>query len=185
MSDEITTPKDRLHAWWDQGPIVPSRPLLVIAGPCVLESDDVNLQIAKRMKVACDAAGAMLVFKASFDKANRSSIRSDRGPGLERGLQQLELVGREFDVPLLTDVHEASQAMPASEVVDILQIPAFLCRQTDLLVACGRPLLLLQHADIKNRAVNHARCGAHIRHSVDHVGQTVGSVEVVAYPRHQ
>ncbi len=137
MSDDTSSPKDRLHAWWDQGPIVPSRPLLVIAGPCVLESDDVNLQIAERMKVACDAAGAMLVFKASFDKANRSSIRSDRGPGLERGLHQLERVGREFDVPLLTDVHEASQAMPASEVVDILQIPAFLCRQTDLLVACG------------------------------------------------
>ncbi|MAD19505.1 MAG: 3-deoxy-8-phosphooctulonate synthase [Planctomycetaceae bacterium] len=137
MSDEPHAPKDRLHAWWDAGPIVPGRPLLVIAGPCVLESDDVNRGIAERMKRACDDAGAMLVFKASFDKANRSSIRSDRGPGLEGGLRQLETIGREFDVPLLTDVHEAAQAMPASEVVDILQVPAFLCRQTDLLVACG------------------------------------------------
>ena len=108
MTEDITTPKDRLHAWWDLGPIVPSRPLLVIAGPCVLESDDVNLRIAEKMKAACEAAGAMLVFKASFDKANRSSIRSDRGPGLERGLRQLELVGRELDLPLLTDVHEAA-----------------------------------------------------------------------------
>ena len=71
MSDDTSSPKDRLHAWWDRGPIVPSRPLLVIAGPCVLESDDINLEIAARMKVACDDAGAMLVFKASFDKANR------------------------------------------------------------------------------------------------------------------
>jgi 2-dehydro-3-deoxyphosphooctonate aldolase (KDO 8-P synthase) len=79
----------------------------------------------------------MLVFKASFDKANRSSIHSDRGPGMEAGLRQLAAIRERFDVPVLTDVHEAAQANPVAEVVDILQVPAFLCRQTDLLAACG------------------------------------------------
>ncbi|MDG2021410.1 MAG: 3-deoxy-8-phosphooctulonate synthase [Phycisphaerales bacterium] len=126
-----------LHHWWDQGAVAPDRPLLVIGGPCVLESDDLNRRIAETMKAACDAAGATFVFKASFDKANRSSISSDRGPGLDAGLRQLASIRETFDVPVLTDVHEARQAGPVSEVVDIIQVPAFLCRQTDLLAACG------------------------------------------------
>ena len=130
-------PSHRLHAWWDRGAVAPDRPLLVIAGPCVLESDEVNHRIAESLVRACDDAGAMLVFKASFDKANRSSIHSDRGPGIEAGLRQLAAIRERFDVPVLTDVHEPAQAGPAAEVVDLLQIPAFLCRQTDLLAACG------------------------------------------------
>jgi 2-dehydro-3-deoxyphosphooctonate aldolase (KDO 8-P synthase) len=130
-------PRDRLHAWWDRGAAVPDRPLLVIAGPCVLESDEINHRIAATLVEACHAAGATLVFKASFDKANRSSIHSDRGPGMEAGLRQLAAIRERFDVPVLTDVHETAQAAPVAEVVDILQVPAFLCRQTDLLAACG------------------------------------------------
>jgi 2-dehydro-3-deoxyphosphooctonate aldolase (KDO 8-P synthase) len=130
-------PRDRLHQWWDRGAAVPDRPLLVIAGPCVLESDEVNHRIAESLVDACASAGAMLVFKASFDKANRSSIHSDRGPGMEAGLRQLAAIRERFDVPVLTDVHEPAQANPVAEVVDILQVPAFLCRQTDLLAACG------------------------------------------------
>ncbi len=130
-------PRDRLHQWWDRGAAVPDRPLLVIAGPCVLESDEVNHRIAESLVEACASAGAMLVFKASFDKANRSSIHSDRGPGMEAGLRQLAAIRERFDVPVLTDVHEPAQANPVAEVVDILQVPAFLCRQTDLLAACG------------------------------------------------
>ena len=126
-----------LHAWWDRGAVDPSRPLMVIAGPCVLEDDSVNRAIAEGLRRACEDAGAFLVFKASFDKANRSSIHSDRGPGLENGLRQLESIRSTFEVPVLTDVHDTSQVRPAADVVDILQIPAFLCRQTDLLAACG------------------------------------------------
>jgi 2-dehydro-3-deoxyphosphooctonate aldolase (KDO 8-P synthase) len=130
-------PRDRLHQWWDRGAAVPDRPLLVIAGPCVLESDEINHRIAESLVEACESAGAMLVFKASFDKANRSSIHSDRGPGMEAGLRQLAAIRERFDVPVLTDVHEPAQANPVAEVVDIVQVPAFLCRQTDLLAACG------------------------------------------------
>jgi 2-dehydro-3-deoxyphosphooctonate aldolase (KDO 8-P synthase) len=130
-------PRDRLHQWWDRGAAVPDRPLLVIAGPCVLESDEINHRIAESLVEACSSAGAMLVFKASFDKANRSSIHSDRGPGMEAGLRQLAAIRERFDVPVLTDVHEPAQADPVAEVVDIVQVPAFLCRQTDLLAACG------------------------------------------------
>ena len=128
---------ERLHAWWDRGAADPSRPLLVIAGPCVLEDASTNKVIAEGLREACDKAGAVLVFKASFDKANRSSVHSDRGPGAEDGLRQLEDIRKSYDVPVLTDVHEPGQAAPCAEVVDILQIPAFLCRQTDLLAACG------------------------------------------------
>ena len=130
-------PSRRLHDWWDQGAVRPDRPLLVIAGPCVLESDQVNDRIADTLARACEDAGATFVFKASFDKANRSSIHSDRGPGIDAGLRQLAAIRERFDVPVLTDVHEPAQAAPVAEVADILQVPAFLCRQTDLLAACG------------------------------------------------
>lgn len=112
-------------------------PLLVIAGPCVIESKDICFRIAEHMKTLCEKLGLGYVFKASFDKANRTSVDSFRGPGLEKGLKILQSIKEQFDLPLLTDVHETNQVAPAAEVVDIIQIPAFLCRQTDLLVAAG------------------------------------------------
>src|SRR5665213_211374 len=112
--------------------------LFVIAGPCVIESAEVCLAVGRRMKEACERLGLGFIFKASFDKANRSSNASFRGPGLEDGLVVLERVKRELDVPVLTDVHETSQVVEAATIVDVLQVPAFLARQTDLLLACGR-----------------------------------------------
>ncbi len=109
----------------------------LIAGPCVLEDDALNLGIAERLARLSAELRVPVVFKASFDKANRSSAGSPRGPGLERGLEQLARVRRESGLPVLTDIHEAAQAGVVGEVVDVLQIPAFLCRQTDLLVAAG------------------------------------------------
>ena len=112
------------------------RPLLVIAGPCQLESLDHAQMIAGRMAEACRAAGAQYVFKASYDKANRTSLSGKRGLGIEAGLKVLEAV-RATGMPVLTDVHDAGQAREAAAVVDVIQIPAFLCRQTDLLLAAG------------------------------------------------
>jgi len=114
------------------------RPLVIIAGLCVIESRAHTLRIAERLRAICEAAGLPLIFKASFDKANRSSLRSYRGPGLEEGLRILAEVKRKVGAPVLTDIHEPAQAAPAAEVADVLQIPAFLCRQTDLLLAAGR-----------------------------------------------
>ena len=113
-------------------------PLLIIAGPCVIESSELCIAIAGHMKDVCSRLGLKYVFKASFDKANRSSNSSFRGPGLTDGLVVLERVKREIGVPVLTDVHETSQVPIAARVVDILQVPAFLARQTDLLHACGQ-----------------------------------------------
>ena len=112
------------------------RPLLVIAGPCQLESLDHAQMIAGRMAEACRAAGAQYVFKASYDKANRTSLSGKRGLGMEAGLKILAAV-RAMGMPVLTDVHDAGQAREAAGVVDVIQIPAFLCRQTDLLLAAG------------------------------------------------
>ena len=112
-------------------------PLFVIAGPCVIESAELCLRIASHLKNVCDKLGLVYVFKASFDKANRSSHASFRGPGMDEGLRILATVKKEIGVPVLTDIHEPPQAAPAAGVVDILQIPAFLARQTDLLHACG------------------------------------------------
>jgi len=113
------------------------RPLTVIAGPCQLESLDHALTIGRTMRDACAAAGAGYVFKASFDKANRTSLSGQRGLGMDRGLEILAGVREALGVPVLTDVHSPGQCAPAAEAVDILQIPAFLCRQTDLLLAAG------------------------------------------------
>jgi 2-dehydro-3-deoxyphosphooctonate aldolase (KDO 8-P synthase) len=113
------------------------RPLTVIAGPCQLESADHARMIAETMKAVCDKHGAQFVFKASYDKANRTSLKGKRGLGMDAGLQILSDVGREFGVPTLTDVHMPDQCAPAAEAVDIIQIPAFLCRQTDMLLAAG------------------------------------------------
>jgi 2-dehydro-3-deoxyphosphooctonate aldolase (KDO 8-P synthase) len=112
-------------------------PLLVIAGPCQLESLDHAQMIAGRMAEACAAAGAQYVFKASYDKANRTSLKGRRGLGIEAGLKVLEAV-RAMGMPVLTDIHDADQAREAASVVDVIQIPAFLCRQTDLLLAAGQ-----------------------------------------------
>jgi 2-dehydro-3-deoxyphosphooctonate aldolase (KDO 8-P synthase) len=113
-------------------------PLLVIAGPCVIESEAHALETAHAVKAIAVDVGVPLVFKASYDKANRTSLGSFRGPGLAKGLAVLARVKADTGLPVLTDIHEAEQAVPAAEVVDVLQIPAFLCRQTDLLLAAAR-----------------------------------------------
>lgn len=115
----------------------PDRPLCIIAGPCLLESWDLVRQIADSVVAAASEAKVNLVFKGSFDKANRSSIKSARGPGLEKGVEWLARIRDEYRVPVTTDVHEPSQAEPVARHVDLLQVPAFLCRQTDLLCAIG------------------------------------------------
>ncbi|MFT6933604.1 MAG: 2-dehydro-3-deoxyphosphooctonate aldolase (KDO 8-P synthase) [Paracoccaceae bacterium] len=112
-------------------------PLTVIAGPCQLESLDHAQMIAGTMKEACAAAGAQYVFKASYDKANRTSLTGRRGLGIEAGLAVLDNIRKTFDIPVLTDVHNEAQCAIAADAVDILQIPAFLCRQTDMLLAAG------------------------------------------------
>ena len=114
-----------------------SQPLTVIAGPCQLESVDHAQMVGGTMKEICARYGAQYVFKSSFDKANRTSLSNSRGLGLEDGLAALAEVGKSLDVPVLTDVHNEAQCAPAAEAVDILQIPAFLSRQTDMLLAAG------------------------------------------------
>lgn len=113
-------------------------PLALLAGPCVLESLERCLLIGRGIKEICERLGIPYVFKASFDKANRSSFHSYRGPGLEKGLAMLREIKNELGVPVVTDIHETCQAEPAAKVADILQIPAFLCRQTDLLHAAAQ-----------------------------------------------
>lgn len=114
------------------------QPLAFIAGPCVIESPEHVLRVASLLKEIAAELGLPFLFKASFDKANRSSLASFRGPGLSEGLAALAEVKRVTGLSVLTDVHEAGQAEPAAAVADVLQVPAFLCRQTDLLLACGR-----------------------------------------------
>ncbi|MBI3091895.1 MAG: 3-deoxy-8-phosphooctulonate synthase [Candidatus Tectomicrobia bacterium] len=113
------------------------QPLLLIAGPCVIESAPRALASARRLKAIAEAAGIPLIYKSSYDKANRTSLTSFRGPGLAEGLRILRRVKEETDLPILTDVHSPDEASQAAAVVDVLQIPAFLCRQTDLLLAAG------------------------------------------------
>ena len=112
--------------------------LVLIAGPCVLEGFERSLLIGRRAKENAERLNMPYIFKASFDKANRSSIKSFRGPGLVEGLKILADIKRELNVPIVTDIHESYQAQPVAEVADILQIPAFLCRQTDLLIAAAK-----------------------------------------------
>jgi 2-dehydro-3-deoxyphosphooctonate aldolase (KDO 8-P synthase) len=116
----------------------PGQPLLIIAGPCVIESWETIYNTASAMKDISRQLGFSYVFKSSYDKANRTSIDSYRGPGLDKGLEMLGDIKRKLGLPLLSDVHDASQCAPAGEVLDILQIPAFLCRQTDIVVAAAR-----------------------------------------------
>jgi len=112
--------------------------LSLIAGPCVIESEELCLQVATSLKKTCDRLGIAYVFKASYDKANRTSGKSFRGPGIEAGLRTLATVRKKIGVPVLTDVHTEAQVAASAEVVDVLQIPAFLCRQTDLIDAAAR-----------------------------------------------
>jgi 2-dehydro-3-deoxyphosphooctonate aldolase (KDO 8-P synthase) len=116
----------------------PRDALFLIAGPCVLESDTLNLRVGEHLARLAERLPGGIVYKASFDKANRSNAGAARGPGLDEGLAALDRVRRATGLPLLTDVHLPEQCAPAAEVVDVLQIPAFLCRQTDLLVAAGK-----------------------------------------------
>ncbi|TDT69717.1 2-dehydro-3-deoxyphosphooctonate aldolase (KDO 8-P synthase) [Hypnocyclicus thermotrophus] len=112
--------------------------LTLLAGPCVIESEELVMEVAGKIKEICDRLNINYVFKSSFDKANRSSIYSYRGPGIEKGLQILQKVKDTYNIPVVTDIHEVWHAEKAAEVVDILQIPAFLCRQTDLLIAAAK-----------------------------------------------
>lgn len=109
----------------------------LIAGPCVMESIEIMDEVAGKIKEICDRLGINYIFKASFDKANRSSIHSYRGPGIEEGMKMLKFIKEKYNIPVLTDVHEAWQCDMVAKVADVLQIPAFLCRQTDLLIAAA------------------------------------------------
>ena len=115
-----------------------NQPLLLIAGPCVIENEALTLEIAQRLKAICANHDVSLIFKASFDKANRTSLSSFRGPGMVEGLRILQMIRNETSLPVTTDIHEASQASEVAQVCDLLQIPAFLARQTDLLVAAAK-----------------------------------------------
>jgi 2-dehydro-3-deoxyphosphooctonate aldolase (KDO 8-P synthase) len=133
-------------------------PLFIIAGPCVIESEDIVFSTAERLKDICNKTGLPLLFKSSYDKANRTSLSSYRGPGLETGLRILSDLRSKFDLPVISDVHSIEELKPASEVLDVLQIPAFLCRQTDLVLAAsntGKPVNIkkgqfLAPWDVKN-----------------------------------
>ena len=119
------------------------QPLFLIAGPCVIESEEMTLRVAEELKNVCIKLGVPFIFKSSFDKANRSSNSTFRGFGMEEGLRILEKVKAQFDLPVLTDIHTTDQVKPVSEIVDVLQTPAFLCRQTDFITAVaksGRPV---------------------------------------------
>ncbi|MDI6801141.1 MAG: 3-deoxy-8-phosphooctulonate synthase [Thermodesulfovibrionales bacterium] len=135
-----------------------SNPLLIIAGPCVIENEDITLYTAQRLKEICDIFGLPLIFKSSYDKANRTSVGSYRGPGIAKGLTILSDVRARFNIPVISDVHSVEEARLASGVLDVLQIPAFLCRQTDLILASsntGKPVNIkkgqfLSPWDVKN-----------------------------------
>lgn len=133
-------------------------PLLIIAGPCVIENRDITFYTAERLKKITDDIGLHFVFKSSFDKANRTSLSSYRGPGIDEGLKILSDIRERFSVPVLSDIHSIEQVKPAAEVLDVLQIPAFLCRQTDLIISAsetGKPVNIkkgqfLAPWDVKN-----------------------------------
>jgi 2-dehydro-3-deoxyphosphooctonate aldolase (KDO 8-P synthase) len=114
------------------------RPLVLVAGPCVIENESATLRCAERLMTICNGVGISLVFKASYDKANRTSVSAFRGPGMTEGLRILAKVKESLGVPILSDIHSIEQVQPAAAVLDVLQIPAFLCRQTDLVVAAAK-----------------------------------------------
>jgi len=135
-----------------------NNPPMIIAGPCVIENEDITFNTAKKLKDICAGAGVSFVFKCSYDKANRTSIKSFRGPGIDKGLRILSDIKGKLNIPVISDVHSISEVKPASEVLDALQIPAFLCRQTELVIAAaktGKPVNIkkgqfLAPWDIKN-----------------------------------
>jgi len=148
----------------------------LIAGPCVLEDDALNLEVGTALARLSRETGQPIVFKASYDKANRSKADSPRGPGLEEGLRRLARVKEETGLPLITDIHEPSHAGKAAEVVDVLQIPAFLCRQTDLLVAAG------ETGRVVSIKKGQWMAPEEMKHAVDKV-RLAGSPEVVVTER--
>jgi len=162
------TGKDALQSLKSAVKIGLDEPMFVIAGPCVIEDKDICRRIAEKMVDVADKVKIGFIFKASFDKANRSSISSFRGPGLEEGLAILSAIREEFAVPVMTDVHEPNQAQTVAQAVDCLQVPAFLCRQTDLLCACAKtakPINVkkgqfLAPAEMKNVVEKLRACGA-------------------------
>jgi len=145
------------------------QPLFLIAGPCVIESERHAIKMAARLSAVASALGISYVFKASYDKANRTSLDSYRGPGLDRGLAVLARIKKQFGIPVLTDVHDVRQVAPAAEVCDVIQIPAFLSRQTDLLVEAGRSRAVvnikkgqfLSPWDVRHAIEKVARAGNH------------------------
>jgi 2-dehydro-3-deoxyphosphooctonate aldolase (KDO 8-P synthase) len=143
------------------------RPLVLVAGPCVIENESETMRCAERLMTICNGVGIPLIFKASYDKANRTSVTAFRGPGIKEGLRILGKVKDALGVPVLSDIHSIEQVAPAADVLDVLQIPAFLCRQTDLLVAAansGRVINVkkgqfLAPWDMKNVVGKLASCG--------------------------
>lgn len=131
---------------------------LIIAGPCVIENEDITFYTAEKLKDMCSAVNLPFIFKSSYDKANRTAVSSYRGPGINKGLEMLSDVKNKFDIPVISDVHSTDEIKPASEVLDALQIPAFLCRQTDIIIAAsktGKPVNIkkgqfLAPWDVKN-----------------------------------
>lgn len=115
-----------------------AKPLGLVAGPCVIETESATLRCAERLMTICNGVGISLIFKASYDKANRTSVAAYRGPGIKEGLRILAKVKEALGVPVLSDIHSIEQVAPAADVLDVIQIPAFLCRQTDLLVAAAK-----------------------------------------------
>lgn len=163
------------------GVTIGGRELPLIAGPCVIEGEEATLEAARIVAGLARRAGTPVIFKASFDKANRSSLGSERGPGLERGLEILRRVGEETGLAVLTDVHEPAQCEPAAEVCAVLQVPAFLCRQTDLIVAAaatGRAVNIkkgqFMAPDDMRRAVDKARSTGNERVTVTERGSSFG-----------
>jgi 2-dehydro-3-deoxyphosphooctonate aldolase (KDO 8-P synthase) len=153
------------------GPVIigPGHPMALLGGPCAIEGEEVTLSIAERLRDICAAHGVPFVFKSSYDKANRTSIDSFRGPGLVEGLRILRRVRDEVGVPVVTDIHGPDEAAPVAEVAEILQIPAFLCRQTDLLVAAGatgRVVNIKKGQFVSPSALQHAA------HKVESTGNT-------------
>jgi 2-dehydro-3-deoxyphosphooctonate aldolase (KDO 8-P synthase) len=147
----------------------PGRPFLLIAGPCALESEEMAMEVATTMKEVCARIGMSYVFKASFDKANRTALDSFRGPGLDKGLEIMARVRESVGVPVISDVHETSHVKPAAEVLDIIQIPAFLSRQTDLLIAAaetGKPISLKKGQFLSPWDMKHAV--SKIKHTGNH-----------------
>jgi 2-dehydro-3-deoxyphosphooctonate aldolase (KDO 8-P synthase) len=154
--------------------------LFLIAGPCVIESEAHARKMAEELQRVCADVKMPLIFKASYDKANRTSIHSYRGPGLTEGLRILSAIARDTGLPVLTDVHNAADCAPVAEAVDVLQIPAFLCRQTDLLVAAA------QAASRHGRAVNIKKgqfvAPQDMRHAVEKVRDAWGSASIAPHP---